>query len=71
MAGKLALNPVVIQHRVQLRLTAAEAFEEDHRLFRTAATQDVIEERLAGFAVENPLFLKAEKASAASTSAHR
>jgi hypothetical protein len=40
----------MLQHRIQLRLAAAEAFEQLHWLFRTAAGQDVVEERLARFA---------------------
>lgn len=49
----------MLQHRVQLRLAPAEAFEQLHRLFGTAAAQDIVEERLTGFTVENPLFFEA------------
>ncbi|VDZ97452.1 Uncharacterised protein [Salmonella enterica subsp. enterica] len=49
----------MLQHRVQLWLTATEAFKEFHRLFRTTASQDVIKERLTGLTVENAFLLKA------------
>jgi len=55
----LALDAVVRQHRVQLRLTATEALEQLHRLFRTASGQNVIEEVLARFAVKDPLLFEA------------
>src|SRR5690606_5015539 len=54
-----AFDAVMRQHGVQLRLAATEAFEQFHRLLRTTARQDVIKERLAGFAVEDPLFFEA------------
>ena len=47
------------QHRVELRFTATEAFEQRHWLFRTAAGQDVIEERLTGLTVEDAFLFKA------------
>ena len=51
----------MLKHRVQLRLATAEAFEQDHWLFRTAAAKDVVEERLAGFAIEDTLLFEARE----------